>query len=191
MPRSRFLSSTSLALAIAASGATGCGGSDDNTCGPGNAPEVGLTATGGATTLSFGELTSGINNDCPTANTPEGVISVTIFGVQTGGTGTLTLCIARPDLLARQAQPLVEELPGLVGVHVVNLNAMANGCSFSIDTAQPITGSATSTGLCDNGANPSGFALTLDGALSFKRTCGTTTDTLNVALAGSVAVAKQ
>jgi hypothetical protein len=190
MPRSRFLSSTSLAAAVTACAATGCGGSD-NRCGPGDAPEVGLAVTGSATALSFGDLRSSINNDCRTSDAPAGVVSVTIFGAETGGTGTLTLCIARPDLLAGQAQPLVQEASGVGGVHLVNLNGIAGGCNFSIDTAQPITGSATSSGLCDNGGNPAGFALTLDGALSLTRTCGTTVDALNVVLQGRVAVATQ
>jgi hypothetical protein len=177
-------------VAIAACAATGCG-SSDNRCGPGDAPEVGLAVTSNAATLSFGDLTSSRNNDCRTSDAPDGIVSVTLFGAETGGTGTITLCIARPDLLAQQAQPLVQEVPGMGGVHLVNLNATAAGCSFVIDTSKPITGNATSSGLCDNGSNPAGFALTLDGTLSLTRTCGATVDTVNVALQGRVAVAPQ
>jgi len=42
--------------------------------------------------------------------------------------------------------------------------------------------------MCDNGSDPAGFSITLDGAMTFTRTCGTTVDTVQVALQGTEAV---
>jgi len=103
MSLSRFLSCTNrpLALALAlAAGTTGCG---EDSCGPSGAPDVGLVASNDAVTVTYGQLTSGLNNDCPVADAPSGVISMTIAGTQSGGSGLVTLCIGRPDLLAHQA----------------------------------------------------------------------------------------
>ena len=41
-----------------------------------------------------------------------------------------------------------------------------------------MTGDVTSKGLCDNGADSAGWALTVDGNVSLKRTCVTTIDTM-------------
>jgi hypothetical protein len=197
MSRLRFHSNTDprvlrLALGIAVLGAacSGCGGGGDH-CGPGDAPETGLVASGTAVALRYGALTGGVNNDCPAAGAPSGVISLTIHGTQsdaTGATGQLTLCIERPDLLATQPQALGRDTAGSA-VHVVDVAGSASGCSFAIDRTQPITGTASATGLCGNGGDPAGFALTLDGALTLTRTCGAAVDSLPVALHGRAAVA--
>ena len=93
MSRSRFLSATSLVVAALAQG--GCG---DDSCGPGGASDVGLVAGSDMVTLTYGHLTAGANNDCPAADAPAGVVSLTISGTQTDGTGLVTLlailCIA-------------------------------------------------------------------------------------------------
>lgn len=188
MSRSRFLLATSLAGALSLSwAAAGCG-DDPASCGPGSIASPGVSATGGSITLSFGQFTSGINNDCPSPGTPAGLISVTVFGTQTNGTGMLTLCVSRPDLLAGQPQPLVEDVPGSAGVLVVDIDGTLDGCEFSIDTDQPISGTATTQGLCGNGTDPAGFALEVHGALTLTRTCGTTVDTLAIQLDGRVPV---
>jgi hypothetical protein len=168
-------------------GAAGCGG-DADSCGPGGAPDVGVVATGGGVTMTFGNLVGRVNNDCRTSDAPSGVISVTLTGQQSDGSGQITLCIARPDLLAKQSQPLVADVPGSGGILIVDLDGSAVNCSFSVDQTMPVTGSATSTGLCSNGSDPAGFALSLDGAVALKRTCGTTVDSLSVSLRGRVAV---
>lgn len=184
MSQSRFLSAISAAVAVAALG-PGC---SDNTCGPGGAPTAGLVASGDALTLTYGQLTSGLNNDCPASGAPSGVISLTIDSTQTDGTGRLTLCVGRPDLLAQQAQALGHDVAG-AEVRLIDVRGTAGGCSYTIDRGQPVTGNATSTGLCGNGGDPAGFALAIDGGASLTRTCGTTVDSIHVTLHGKVAVA--
>jgi hypothetical protein len=181
MSRSRFLSATSLALVVAA----GCGGDDD--CGPGDAPAVGLVASSSAVTLTYGNLRSTVGNDCPATGAPAGVISLTIESAQTDGTGLFTLCIGRPDLLAERAQALGCDLPG-VAARIIDLTGSAGGCSFVFDDEQVVTGDATSTGMCGNGDDPAGFALTVSGGATLIRTCGTTVDSVEVTLSGRVAV---
>jgi hypothetical protein len=199
MSHSRFLSTTDrvsgrvpgrvLGLVLVA-GAAGAGCSDDS-CGPGGAPVSGLVASGPQVTLTYGQLLAGQNNDCPAPDAPAGVISLTIRGTQTDATGFITLCVARPDLLVKQAQALGPDAAGSE-VRLVDMSGTASTCRLAIDrtaSAQPITGSVTSSGLCGNGSDAAGFALALDGAVSLARTCGTTTDSLRVTLSGRVAVA--
>jgi hypothetical protein len=185
MSRLRFLSTTSfLGFAAGSAALAGCG---DDSCGPGGAPDTGLIAGSDAVTLTYGALTAGLNNDCPAPDAPAGVVSLTIIGMQTGGSGLVTLCVARPDLLATQAQGLGLDLSA--PVQVVDVIGTADGCSFKIDPSQPASGSATSSGLCGNGSDAAGFALVLDGSLSLTRTCGATVDSIRIALHGRVAVA--
>lgn len=191
MSLSRFLSSTSLALVAA--GWPGCGpgghGSPDAaSCGPGDAP-AGVVASGGPVALTYGQFTGGLNNDCPASGAPMGVISMTILGMQTdaGGGGFFTLCIGRPDLLA--SQPLGIGFDAAAAVRVVDFNGQASGCTFTVDRSQPPGGTASASGLCDNGRNAAGFALALDATLTLTRTCGTTTDAVPVTVRGGVAVA--
>jgi hypothetical protein len=181
MSRSRFLFATSLAL-------TACGGGGGD-CGPGGAPSTGLVATTAdhAATLTFGGLHAGLNNDCPASDAPSGVISLTVQGTQTDGTGFVTLCIARPDLLARQAQDLALDVAG-APTRLIDASGTSNNCSLQIDTTQPATGTVSASGLCDDGGDPAGFALVVDGALHLQRTCNTTVDSLAVTLRGRVAV---
>ena len=198
MSPSRFLSSTSAAwLAATAATAAGCGGDshgpadapiDATSCGPGDAPAAGLVASAGAATLTYGHLTGGLNNDCPASDAPAGVVSLTIAGSQTDGTGVITLCVARPDLLAGHAQALGPD-DATAAVRVVDVTGTAGGCSFTVDRTQPPSGTATATGLCSNGRDAAGFALVLDGQLSLTRTCGATVDSIAITLHGRVAVA--
>lgn len=176
MLRLRFLSTTSLALLASVSG---CG---DDDCGPGSAPDKGLVAGSSDVQLVFGSLISGTNNDCPDPQAPEGVISLTISGTRTDGSGIVTLCVPRPDLLP-DGVPL-----GASGVRVIDLNAEADGCMFSLESARPTSGTVTATGLCDAGASSEGFALSVDGNVSLKRDCPTASDTIAVSFAGTVAV---
>jgi hypothetical protein len=173
---------------VAAAGAAALAGCSDDSCGPGGAPDTGLIAGGDAVTLTYGHLTGGLNNDCPAGDAPPGVISLSIHGTQSDGSGLVTLCVARPDLLAKQAQALALDVAG-AQVRLVDLSGSANSCSFVIDRAQPATGNATSSGLCGNGSDAAGFALVLDGSLSLTRTCGATVDSIRVTLHGRVAVA--
>lgn len=191
MSLSRFRSSTSLAsviaLGLALGGAPGCGGGDS--CGPGAAPDTGLVASGGGLTLTYGQLRGSPNRDCPSAGAPSGVISLTITGMQTdaGGSGLITLCIGRPDLLASQSLALGAE--PTTDVHVIDLSGTTSGCTLTIDHSQPPGGTASSSGLCGNGSDAAGFALVLDASLTLTRTCGGAVDAVPITLRGRVAVA--
>ncbi|HEU0037228.1 MAG TPA: hypothetical protein VFQ53_41745 [Kofleriaceae bacterium] len=191
MSRSPFRSSTSLALlalAVAVAATTiGCG---DDDCGPQGAPTSGLVAGDDQITITYGNLTAGLNNDCPDADAPDGIVSMTIMGQQTDGTGLLTLCVSRPDRFASEELGLGNDVAAS-DVHVVDVTGSANNCTFRLDTTRPPTGTASSDGLCNNGAGTEGFALVVDGALSLQRTCGTTVDSVSVTLRGRVAVAAQ
>lgn len=197
MSHSRFPSriDSRIRLALAAAALVGCGGgggndagSDAGNCGPGTAPRAGLVASAAAVTLTFGGLSSGLNNDCPDSAAPAGVVSLTIFGSQSDGSGAITLCVSRPDLLAGQAQTLGPDAAGSQ-VRVVDLAGTNETCEFDLDRTRSITGNATSKGLCSNGSDPMGFALTLDGAATLTRTCSGTVDSVQVTLHGTAAVA--
>jgi hypothetical protein len=180
MQRLLFLSTISLALAALAA----CG---DDSCGPGDAPDFGILASSADVTLTFGNLSSGQNNDCPDPAAPAGVISVTIQGSQQDGPGLLTLCIGRPDLLESGTLPL-----GTAGVRIIDLRGDdPNGCMYTFDSSRPTTGNVLAKGLCDNGANAAGYSLTVNGNVSLKRTCVTTIDTIAVSFQGTAAVAVQ
>lgn len=185
MSRLQFLSTTSV-LGFA-SGAAALAGCSDDSCGPGGAPDTGLIAGSDAVTLTYGHLTGGLNNDCPANDAPPGVISLSIHGTQSDGSGLVTLCVARPDLLAKQAQGL--GLDAGAQVRVIDVTGTASSCSFAIDKSQPATGNATASGLCGNGSDAAGFALVLDGSLSLTRTCGAIVDSLRITLHGRIAVA--
>jgi hypothetical protein len=201
MSPSRFLSSTSLAsiqglalgFGLGAASAPGCGGGhgspDAASCGPGDAPAAGVAASGGPATLTYGQFTGGLNNDCPASGAPMGVTSMTILGRQTdtGGGGLVTLCIGRPDLLA--TQPLGLGFDAAAAVRVIDLSGQASGCTFTVDRSHAPGGTASASGLCGNGSDPAGFALVLDATLTLTRTCGTTVDAVPVTLRGPVAVA--
>jgi hypothetical protein len=183
-----------LPVALALGSASGCGGGGGSgdagdSCGPGGAPGTGLVASGGGLSLTYGQLRGSPNRDCPSAGAPSGVISLTIDGKQAdaGASGLITLCIGRPDLLAGQPLALGAE-PG-TDVHVVDLNGTAGGCTLTVAPSVPPAGTVSSTGLCNNGSNAAGFALTLDATLTLTRTCGSTVDTVPVTLRGRVAVA--
>lgn len=172
MQRLLFLSSISGLLLSA------CG---DDECGPGGAPDVGLVASSADVTLTYGNLTSGANNDCPDPAAPAGVISLTLGGTQMGTTSLVTFCVPRPDLLADGVSLGAE-------FRIIDFNGEADGCTFAFATGSVPTGTARATGLCDNGTNAAGYALTVDGNILLRRTCQTNTDMVAVALSGTVAV---
>lgn len=174
MQRLLFLSSISGLLAA------GCG---DDECGPGGAPQNGLVASSAEVTLTYGNFTSGANNDCPEVDMSTGIISLTITGTQTGTAATnyATFCIPRPDKLA-------DGVPIGSGLRIVDLNGEADGCTYSFVGGSVPTGTARATGLCDNGKDPAGYALVVDGNIVLRRTCPTATDMIAVTLSGTVAV---
>ncbi|MBX3162214.1 MAG: hypothetical protein KF773_39990 [Deltaproteobacteria bacterium] len=148
-----------------------------------------MAITGTGVALTYGDLDAGQNNDCPDPSAPAGVISLTIHGKQEGSGLPLTFCIGRPDLLAGG----LDLGPDTAGTEfrVVDASGSDASCTYTLDTSAPITGTASATGLCDNGAAPAGFALTIAGSLTLVRTCGPAVDTVAVALAGTVGVAAQ
>jgi hypothetical protein len=174
MLRSLFLSSISLLVA--------CG---DDVCGPGDAPEFGLVAGNDEVGVVFGNMMAGLNNDCPDPMAPSGVVSMTLQGTQQNGPGLLTLCIGRPDLLASGEQTFG------TAVRIIDLNGEVEGCTLAYESLRPVSGGATSKGLCDDGASSAGFALTVNGALSLRRMCPTMNDTIAVSFDGTVAVEHQ
>ena len=186
MSHSRSLLLTSLALALSPMLA-GCPGDD---CGPSGAPMTGLVATGTMVTLDYGNLTSLIGNDCPDPAAPTGVISLSIEGSQVGGPGFITFCIPRPDLLMEGDRTL-GTFGSTADVRIIDLNGDFQNCQHTIDATMEPTGSATATGVCENGNSAKGFALTLDGALSMRRTCGAAMDSVAVTLRGRVEISKR
>jgi hypothetical protein len=176
----RYLSSTSLVFSLG-----GCP-SDGESCGPEGAPAMPVTASNADVSLTYGNLSSLSGNDCPDPMAPSGVISLSIEGAQVGGTGLITFCIPRPDLLA--AGRTIGSTASMGQLRVVDFSGMANSCTFALDTTMPPAGTAKGTGVCKNGTDAAGFALELNGTINVKRTCGATVDNLALTLAGKVAV---
>lgn len=176
--RSLFLCSTSVAT---------LGACSDDACGPGDAPAVGLVAGSSEVTLTFGNMTSRAGNDCPDPTAPTGVVAVSIEGSQSDGTGLITLCVPRPDLLMDAGQTLGTTVSS-ADIRIIDLHGSAGACTYALDSSRPPTGTGIGTGVCGNGVDKAGFALELDGAISLRRTCGATIDTVAVKLTGRVAV---
>jgi hypothetical protein len=178
-----------LLVATVTAAATGCSG-PAATCGPDTAPIVGLIVTAATaptpTALSYGGLVASANNDCPDPAAPAGVVSLTIGGKLDGGTDPVSLCVPRPDQLASGALALGADTGA---IHIVDLRATAAGCTYAFDRTIAPTGSATAAGVCGAGSDPRGFALTFNGAVTLKRTCGATIDSVRATIAGTVAVA--
>ncbi len=149
-----------------------------------------LVASSTEVTLTFGGLSALAGNDCPAVDPPAGVVSLSIEGTQTDGTGLITLCIPRPDLLEDGRRNLGTSL-SMAEVRIFDLSGSADNCTFALDSTRPPTGFATGLGVCGNGTDSAGFALDFDGAVSLRRTCGPTIDTIAVTLSGLVAVTKR
>lgn len=188
LPRFRLAFVTSLGLLGVGAGLAGCSDGDGGSCGPEGAPtgdlEVSPVGVSGAT-LRFRNLRARPNNDCPAADAPAGVVSLTISGLEDDGASPFTLCVPRPDLLngVRQLGSEVEV------VDVIGDDA--GGCRYrQVRTAPIATGTATGSGVCENGRDAKGFALELDGEVRLERTCGTTVDVVTAKLTGKVAVVK-
>jgi hypothetical protein len=162
---------------------------DGEVCGPGDAPDDGITVTGLGLELTYSGLLSGENNDCPIDGTPEGVISLTIAGTQVGDAqGLFTLCVPRPDQLG-SGEDLGIDDPASEdpAVRVVDVGGSDISCIYDLDSSVAPTGTARAEGLCDpTGAE--GFALVIDGEVTLTRTCGAVIDTVVVTLAGRAAI---
>ena len=188
---SRCLSSTSALLLLLLAGCPG----DDAVCGFGEAPVDGIVVAAGADSFEYGGFQAGLNNDCPGQ---DGVVSVTVFGAQVdpAGAAFLTLCLPRPDLLeAGTAYPLrpdVQPVPEGDRVQVIDVDAdHADDCTWSLDGGA-LDATASFEGVCDDGADPAGFALTLDGTVTLREDCPATPPVnVEVTLGGTVRVTPQ
>jgi hypothetical protein len=167
-----------LAIAVAASG---CG---DDICGAGDAPDVGIVASTANGAMTYGNFTAGPHHDC--TETPTVVESLTFGGVQQGSGNLVTFCVPRPDRLR-------DGVPIGTGLQIVDFSGEANGCSYCF-SAGATDGTARASGLCDDGTNSAGFALTLDGNIGVKEfcpailTCPTGGTEVTVQLSGTVAI---
>ncbi len=174
-----FLSTISLVAA--------CSDDGGGTCGTGAAPAGPINATATDVSLAYENLSSLSGNDCPDPAAPSGVISLSIEGTQVGGgTGRLTLCVPRPDLLDEGRA--LGSTASMGELRVIDFSGAANGCTFTYDSTTPPTGTGRATGICKNGTDAAGFALELNGVVTLKRTCGATIDTVTVIVSGTVAV---
>jgi hypothetical protein len=159
-----------------------CGGND--ACGPGTAAADGLELAGTGVDVHYTDLRAMANNDCPAVGEPADVTSLTLTGTQTGSSFSLLLCIPRPDLLGAQPVQLGTD------VQIKGLGAsIGGGCTLDHAVTAGASGTVTASGVCGKGKDPAGFALTFDGVVPMKRTCGAMVDTLDLALTGTVAVA--
>ncbi len=181
MSRSRFHSTTSvLALALAAA-SSACSGGD--TCGPGTAAIDALALAGTGVDVHYTALGASANGDCPDPGAPSGVVSLTIDGTQTGSSFSITLCVPRPDEIGRTTAQLGTD------VRIMNLDAtLGAGCTLARAASKAPTGTVIGSGVCSNGTDPAGFALTFDGVVPMTRTCGASVDELDLALTGTVAI---
>lgn len=169
----------------------GCSSGDDS-CGPAvSAGEVVVaqldSGAGSGVTLRFSQLRARPNNDCPAADAPAGVVSLTISGVAVGGTAPFTLCVARPDLLLEGARTL-----GATGaqVEVVDVVSSDGTCTYRQQRASQPSGTVTASGVCDSGRDAAGFSLTFAGEVSVERTCGAAVDVLRMSITGEVPVTR-
>ena len=189
MSHSPSRSITSALLGLLCLGLAGCPSDDE--CGVGDAPANGLVASSTDVTIRYTNLTSLLGNDCPAMDAPDGVVSVSIEGQQEGGTGLITLCIPRPDLLMQGNRSIGTSL-SMADVRIFDLMGSDDaGCTYTLDSTRPPSGTATGSGVCKNGDDPAGFAIDLDAAVSLRRTCNGTTDSIAVTLVGRAAVARR
>jgi hypothetical protein len=169
-------------LCLLAISVSGC--SDDASCGSPGSAGFGLTISSDQVNLVYGGMTAGANNDCPAADAPTGVVSLTIQGNQMSATaGLLAFCIPRPDLLSAGIQ--------LSDVKLFQVTGMDSTCSYTFETGHVPTGTLQGIGVCGNGTDKAGFGLKFDGFIGLTRTCPTATDSVSVGITGNVAVAAQ
>lgn len=186
-----------VALALAAL-APGCG--DDGggeTCGPGDAPADGIRVAIPGQTITYGQVTSSPNNDCPPAE--GGPTSLTIEASQAdlpaGQRFSLVLCVPRPDQIEVDALGVAsvalddDRLVQLIDVNGV----LADDCRLRRDSTMPPSGTITFAGYCDDGGAAAGYALGFDGSAPGVRICpdgmgDTTEEPVTITLTGTTAV---
>lgn len=180
-----------LGMGLGLVASTGCSDDGGDSCGPSDEASSELVVgdlDGKGVELRFHQLRARVNNDCPAADAPAGVISVTISGVAVGGTTPLTFCVPRPDQLSGVRALGKDGSTNFSEVQVIDVTSAANGCTFrQLRTSTP-RGSVIASGVCDNGRDPNGFQLEFAGEVDVERTCGATVDVLRMSLNGKVAV---
>lgn len=183
-------------MAAAAMALFGCGGGDDAACGPGDpAMYEGITGaalSGDPVTIAWEGFTSGPNNDC----TPDdgGATSLTIQGTQPESGFAITFCVPRPDTIGGDPVALVyasEEHPG--PVEVVDMSAMLDGdCILTKDPDTAPSGTVTFIGLCGDGIDPAGYAISVDANVAGLMACaGGAPEAVTITLSGATAVVAQ
>ena len=159
-------------------------------CGPGAAAANGLQATtaDGTLRVAYADMTAGANNDCPDPAMPpgEGVISLTIAGNEQGAVAPIVFCVPRPDKLQNGSLNFGQDF------QVIDVMAQANGCGYTVVRPVDASGTASVSGMCDNGVGKAGFALTIEGSVTLLKRCmGMPDATVSVKLSGTIAVASQ
>ncbi len=164
-----------------------CDGTE-STCGPGDASNQGLTLSIESASLIFGNATTSPNNDCSVSGAPT---SLTLDIIQLNPAPVmrraLTLCVPHPDQL--DAALALTSDAVTTGVQIIDLFADSEGCLISLDRSRPPMGTATFTGVCDDGTHSAGYALELSGQLPATRACqGQADQSINVQLSGAFSV---
>lgn len=123
-------------------------------------------------------------NDCPAPGVdPSVVVSLTVSGTQMGGTGLINFCIPRPDQMNQADISLGTD------VKLDTIDGSDAACSYALDKSHIPTGKVHADGVCSDGTDPAGFALTFDGFVGLTQTCGSTAPvSVSVRLSGTVAV---
>jgi hypothetical protein len=190
VPARSRLRSDQLGLLVGLAASSVCAGaacsSEDASCGSDGAPSgdvVAADSAGSGVELRFHDLRARRNNDCPAVDAPAGLVSLTLSGTSLNGTSPLTFCVPRPDLL-RGARALGSD------IQVIDVLGADATCSYRQLRGSTPSGTVTASGVCQDGADPAGFALEFNGVVFIERTCGGTTDTLRMTLTGKVAVAR-
>lgn len=155
----------------------------EQVCGPGDAPAAGLTATVPAGPIEYGGFTSVQARDC-------GPDSITIDGEQQGEAGPiiphLTLCVPLPDSVGDG--PIALGLTDDDVVRLVDANANLGDCTYALDRTEPPPATIEFVGFCDEGLDPAGYSIVLQGTVNLLRTCATGNEEVTATLGGEVAV---
>ncbi len=159
--------------------ASGC----SDPCGPGGAATtIFIGAESSPDSFTYGNFTGGLNNDCSDPATPN-IISLTILGHQTDGTGLINLCVPHPDKLGGKLA---------IGSDVILQDFTGDNGACHFTTATPALATITAHGLCDNGKSSAGFALEFSGFVQYTLAPGGCPSGVRMtALSGTVAVAAQ
>ncbi|HEV7557993.1 MAG TPA: hypothetical protein VGO00_21145, partial [Kofleriaceae bacterium] len=149
-----------------------------------------ILLSGSGLTITYDTFEGGANNDCPDPMAPAGVVSITVEAKQPDGTPAdfLTFCIPRIDQLSQGG---AFGGPTSGDIRFIDVDGTSGSCTISLDATTPPTGTASTSGVCANGTDPAGFALTLDGTISIEKNCAGAIQLATMTLSGTVAVLPQ